>query len=367
MKCIDIGTIQAYMDGEIDIGVKKDIDKHLNQCDKCNGLYSELKSTDDFVFEKMDYYKNNIPSKNIALNKSKQTKSNNKEGVFEFMSKYKKFAVVACTVLVLSSTLVFQPVRAAISDFLMIFRAEDVKGINFSLEDIQKIQNSLQGKEPEIDLEKMGKIQMQGGETKNASLSDLKNLEYNAYVPQNLSEKDLNIIISTPSTLNFTLNADNANALLKSFGAKNPLPKGIDGKTFSVKFSSVINMNYSDRASGKNFSIMELKTPEIYAPSDVNIDELYNSIIDLPILPDDIKRQLLAIKDWKSTLVVPVVDNVTEVDINGSKGYIYSEDYNYNGNKSSHSSAIWLRDGIICSISGNIDRNETIDLAKSLR
>jgi anti-sigma factor RsiW len=58
MKCPDSGTIQAYIDGELDIKNKKEVENHIINCNDCTHLYKSLKSNDDFVFEKMTSYKN---------------------------------------------------------------------------------------------------------------------------------------------------------------------------------------------------------------------------------------------------------------------------------------------------------------------
>lgn len=57
MKCPEMGTMQAYIDGELDIGARKDIEIHINTCEVCRHTFDELKGNDDFVFEKLTYYK----------------------------------------------------------------------------------------------------------------------------------------------------------------------------------------------------------------------------------------------------------------------------------------------------------------------
>lgn len=365
-KCYDIGSLQAYIDGELDIKERKDLENHIVQCRKCSDALNELIEVDNFVFTKIGSYKEYIEENsnlNIKPNINKQ-ETNKKKGVSCFMIKYRKIAAVACACAVIAFGLTLQPVRAAIADALMIFRAESVKGINITLEDIEKIQQSIESKQPEIDMDKLGKIKMQGGETKVISPEDIDNLDLKVKLPLALADTRPQIRVNEPTSVDFTLNVENVNQTLKTFGAKSLLPKSIDQKSFNISFSSMVNIEYN--IGDKFYNIMQTKSPEIKVPSDVNIDEIYNAVVDLPILPGNLQKQLKSIKDWKNTLYIPVFEsNMKEVDINGSKGYIVSEQNNQR--KFEHSSLIWLRDSVIYTMDANVGEEEILEIAKSMR
>ncbi|MCZ2391310.1 MAG: zf-HC2 domain-containing protein [Acidobacteria bacterium] len=49
MKCVDIGTIQAFLDGELDMGLAAEVSEHLDSCDACAGLLAEAEAEEAFV------------------------------------------------------------------------------------------------------------------------------------------------------------------------------------------------------------------------------------------------------------------------------------------------------------------------------
>jgi len=160
--------------------------------------------------------------------------------------------------------------------------------------------------------------------------------------------------------MEFTLNVPSINKFLKSFGTQTLLPESLDGKTFTVDFPRVINMEYN--VGEKNsFYMMQTKSPEIKAPEGVDPDDIYNSLISMPILPENIKQQLSSANDWKNTLYIPVIDSKSqEVSINGVKGYIMDADSQYKN-------IVWYNKEVLYSISGSMSQDELIKIANSVR
>jgi hypothetical protein len=156
----------------------------------------------------------------------------------------------------------------------------------------------------------------------------------------------------------------NVNEIMKSYGASKLLPNDIDGKTFKIDFASMAAINY--RINDKSIEIIQTKSPQVTVPEGVNVDEVYNAVVEMPIIPQNLQAQLKSIKDWKNTLYIPVVESkVTEVDINGAKGYIASD--RSNSESTPHTQVIWYNKGVIYSVSGKIDSNEILNIAKSMR
>lgn len=371
MKCPDTGILQAYIDCELEIEQKKDVENHISTCTKCSAAYNQLKDNDDFTFTKIKNYRqyceeNLIPpsvparAENHKLNKLVSTK-----GVIDFMTKYKKFVAAACVALALTACITVQPVRSAIAGTLSIFRVENVKGINISLQDLRDIQTKIEMKESEINMDNLGKVKLDGGKKRSASVEEAESIpDFTVALPASLADTKPNVDIIEPATVSFTLAVDNVNSVLKSFGSTKLLPKSVDGKAFSANFSSQVYMNY--KMNDRQIAVTQLKTPEIIVPDGVNVDEIYSSLVELPILPNNLQTQLKSIKDWKNTLYIPVVESeMEEVDINGAKGYV-SSDTNPESN-SIRSRVIWYNKGVIYTVSGNISKDEILTIAKSMR
>ena len=394
MKCPGIAVLQAYIDCELNIGQKKEVEKHLSLCSKCSESLKELKENDDFVFGKMESYiqfsaKNFIPSPaplNLKLTPTGDH-ANNRKGVSFFMLKYrkniKKIAITACAILIATACITVQPVRSVIASTLSIFRAQDIKSINISLKDLNEIRENLARNESEIDIDQIGKIAKTGGQNRPVTAEEAKRTaDFRVRFPAALGDSESHVRIIEPATVDFTLNVANINQVLKSFGATHLLPKEVDGKTFCVNFSSQVMADYG---TGDRFiTVMQTKSPEIHVPAGVDVDAIYHALIELPVLPHHLQNQLKSIKDWKNTLYVPVVDaNAEEITINGAKGYVYAREgkdqgtvshtYSKDGktetifHSTMHSSVIWYDQGTIYSVQGNVNKDEVIRIARSMR
>lgn len=289
----------------------------------------------------------------------------NNKGVINNMLKSRKFASAACVALIVTVCITVQPVKAAIASALSIFRVENVKGITVTLEDMQQIQSKLSSGQGEISLDKMGSIKMEGGKKRTSSREDVKKLSDIAVTfPSALSGEIPSINIVEPRSVDFTLNAKNVNQIMKSFGATKLLPDNIDGKTFKIDFASLVKVNY--RVNDKLIEIAQTKAPQITVPEGVNVDEVYNAVVEMPIIPEDLQAQLKSIKDWKNTIYIPVVESkMSEVDINGVKGYMASD--KSNSANTPQWQVIWYNKGIIYTVSGNIDSNEILNIARSMK
>jgi hypothetical protein len=281
------------------------------------------------------------------------------------MLKSRKFVTAACAVLLVTACITVEPVKAAITSALSIFRVENVKGITITLADMQEIQNKLSSGQGEISLDKMGSIKMEGGQKRTSSQEDVKKLSDIAVTfPSALSGTTPTINVVEPRSVDFTLNAKNVNEIMKTYGASKLLPDNIDGKTFKIDFTSIVSINYP--INGKSIEIIQTKSPQITVPEGVNVDEVYSAVVEMPIIPQNLQSQLKSIKDWKNTLYIPVVESkATEVDINGAKGYIATD--KNNSESTPKTQVIWFNKGIIYSVSGEIDSNEILNIARSMR
>ncbi len=281
------------------------------------------------------------------------------------MLKNKKTIALICAAILAVAIINGQTVNAAISKTLSIFRAQDLKGVTVTLDDIQQIQSKLSSGQGEISLEKMGNIKVQGGQKKVSSKEDVKNItDVTVAFPSVLDGVVPSVNVVEPTAIEFTLNVENVNEIMKFYGATKLLPANIDGKTFKIDFASQVTMNYS--INNKPITIMETKSPEITVPDDVDIDAVYDAVVEMPIIPQRLQSQLKSMKDWKSTLYIPVIESeMTEVNINGAKGYM-SKDYG-NSEENSESAVIWYDKGIIYVVSGQVDSEELLKIAKSVK
>lgn len=367
MKCPDIGVLQAYVDCELDLEVRKEVESHISQCKACEAKYLELKENDDFVFDKMKVYKQYFedsvmkPENTYKEEGIADENKNIKRGVSYYMIKYKKIAAIACTAAVVATCITVQPVRGAISNVLSIFRVQNVKGLKISLDDLESIQRKLQRGEKDINIENMVKIKSTGGEKSKILVEEAKKIKnFEVMFPQDIMDEDLKVTAIEDMNMEFVLDVENVNSAIKMVGGTRLFPENIDGKPIMVNIPKNISM-FCDLDEGKEIIFNQTKAPVIEVPEGVDVDEIYNSLVELPILPANLQNQLKSIKDWKNTIYIPVIeDDMEEITINGRNAYAFS-----NGDKSS--GVVWANNGVIYTLSGNVGKDKIISIAESMR
>jgi hypothetical protein len=360
VKCIKPGIIQAYIDGELDIAGKKDIEKHIGECEKCRESYNRLKNTDDFVFEKTSVYKQHYAKCAVPQTDNKFVAVTDKAGP-GFFPKFRKVIGAACICLAVAVCVTIQPVRAFITNALSIFRIENIKGLNISLADLEEIRSRLAAKENEINIENMGRIVMDGFITSEVSMEEVKTFkDFPVILPESPGNGSISLSTVSPGYIEFTLDIANVNSVLKSFGSDKLLPESLDRKTFSAYFPRRLIMDYI--TGGKHYGVLQFASPEFTVPEGVDVDEIHDCMLELPIIPQDLQDQLKTIRDWKSTMYVPVVGPETEdININGSAG-ILSTTHDGEGYI-----AVWYREGIIYYVESNTGKDDIIRFANSLK
>lgn len=383
MRCPLYGELQAFIDGETDDIRSKEIEEHLLGCQKCRDDYNELLEINHFTNKKLEIYNKAIDADDvidITVKKFQDTTKNSKFDLrrvgINYMIKNKRILASTCAVLILTLCISVQPVRAAISNALSIFRVENVKSIGMTVEDLTKLQREISSHKAQIDLDKLGKINTTGGETVELSPGEINKLtDFKVLLPSMELLKVIKTSSITPAHIQFDLNITNTNNLLTSLGAEpgKLLPTNLDGKSFSIDLPRTVNVDYD--LNGKNINLIETQSPQLQVPAGVDVDEIYNAMIELPILPDNLQKQLRSIKDWKNTIYVPVVKSqMEEVDINGARGYVSDNGIlgdlknSQRVNKSSNSSfVIWFKDKVFYEVCGNASKEELINIAKSMR
>ncbi len=369
MKCADRVFIQKYIDSEMDINTMRIFDKHIIRCQKCSELFDEVESLNRIAESKMKGYAAFLEKSVLKNNKLKRQKLRKGPGQFSVKSGKRLFAAkkgiaAACILVLLSASIAIQPVRAVIAETLKIFRMDEVKGINISLDDINMIKKQLEQGSGDISLDRIGRISLVKGERKNVAPYEAKNkVGFEVKYPAVFSGAAPHTTLMGETTLELNLNVKNINEVLKSFGGEKILPPEIDGRTVSLDIAKSVVTEYN--VSGVSCEIVQTRLPVLQVPDDVDVDGIYEAFLQLPLLPDNLKRQLKSTKDWKSTIYIPLIETKgREVNINGYTGYLYSDDIEGTATKSW---LIWNENGIIRGIESYTDPEKLLEIALSMR
>jgi len=385
--CYDEGMIQAYMDGELSPEEMEEICGHLKTCEKCREKYEEMREIDAFVKGRMHEEKvSNLASKDMAWEKFRRQlgkKYNEKRGVFYMMNKYKKAVAGVAAALLISSAIWVAPVRNAAADFLNIFRVSKFKTVTLTSEDLAKIQQQLQEKGlKDIDLKQYGRIKVEGGElrkeykledgsSQDRVLNSIKDdLGMDITLPKVPDGFMLaNIQVADPASITMTPNVKELNQLISTFGGTKFFPEALNDKTFKISTRSHVRLYYDSSLKRGNITqwltIEETQLPDIHVPDDADLEAVRDAVISLPFIPEDIRQQLVDIKDWKNTLPVPVGEDThtKDITVNGNHGvFISYEHIDYASN-----TLIWSDGKAMYWIDTSLPEEQALQIAESLR
>ena len=286
------------------------------------------------------------------------------------ISRYRVIAVALVLVLGLGAALSFSSVREAAAGFLSIFRVEKVQTVSLDLNDLQQIESALREGGRKVDLKQFGRLEVDGKvKMTPVTLAEAQKMVSFAVkepqvVPPGLFP--LQILYSSPATASFTLKVNNVNALLEHFGSKSLLPPELDGKKFSLDLPAAVVMQWAAPDGRPELTIVQSYSPQLKVPEGVDLENVRKALLGLPILPDDLKRQLTAIDDWQHTAVIPGINGSTRsVTVQGVPGAFITEPGS--GGLSGENSLIWVKDGLFYAVQGKITCEQALQTANSLR
>lgn len=380
--CYDEGTIQAYLDDEVTAAEKLHIKNHLANCSHCQGMLKELQENSAFVNLHLTTYKKQLDRLEPAADFYKpdyQSVVNEhinyqpKKGVFAMLAKYKKLAGAAAVVACLGLSLSFAPVRSVAAQILTLFRVQKIETTGISINDLNQIQQAFYNNGTKLDIKKFGKVENERtGDFRQVSWAEAqKSFDFNPLKPSYLPDKmklDPSFGIQPATKINFILNVKNVNAVITELGGKNLLPEDLDGKNFSMAMAPALQLSASGGESkdSKYLNLIQTPSPEIKLPDGVDVNEVRKAILDLPVIPPEVKQKLASLKDWQNTLYVPQPPNGTteEVSVNGAGGVIVKEKW---GDGRDNNTLLWQKDGILYLMNGNnISAEEMLKSAESL-
>ncbi|WP_211653405.1 zf-HC2 domain-containing protein [Planococcus alpniumensis] len=339
MTCHDIGTLQAYLDGEVSREEKKRIMKHLENCAICRGAVSELQQLQAFYENKLDLDGEDIDvarawarfEENLEQGDNRKSaavsETTSRKGWSPLKTKTKRFIVSGVAAAAIFSSLAIPQVQVGANQFLSLFRVDQFEMVQLTQEDLEQVESWVsEHKAGEIDLKGLGKLERSVVDGELQQFQTIESAEQAGYAVPSFGEFGLSVIDVMPAqTMTFTLDVEKANQLLTQLEADEQFETVLDGKPFSVSIAETVKADYL--SNGQYISYVRTESPEISVPEGTSIDQLRDTLLSLPFLPDNVKTQLANISDFETTLPVPVVDTeeakVSEVEVNGAEGFTF--------------------------------------------
>jgi hypothetical protein len=161
------------------------------------------------------------------------------------------------------------------------------------------------------------------------------------------------------------------------------LPGNLDGATVSVQISRAVEVGYGDcmgdrkshatpssesTATGANpcLALIEAPSPVVNYPSDLNLQQLAETALQLTGMDAMQARKFCQTVDWKSTLVLPIppmVSSYEPVSINGIQGTLM----HFARHDRPSYALIWVDGGVIYNLVGWGAPDMAVQLASSLQ
>ncbi|NPV92920.1 MAG: hypothetical protein HPY50_19305 [Firmicutes bacterium] len=395
--CFDLGQLQEYFDGESTIEQTREINAHLITCHRCRERLEEIRQAALLVNSKLDAWmepETRGPEERETVWELISRRAQREERVMEdrlprdmryrikntlgaitgrevknMLKRYRAVATVAAVFLVCGIALSFGPVRGAAANFLAIFRADQLKTVTLSIDDLQNIERALQTGGQNIDLEQFGRVEVKENiKYVSSTLEEAaQKVDFTIKQPGKLSGyKQPKVRYTTPASASMTLKVDNVNKLLQSLKSESLLPQELDQKTFTLSIPASVAMTCESTDNQRPVTIVQSRSPEIGVPDGVDIGSVREALLGLPILPDELRRQLSAIGDWQHTMIIPDVNGSSKnVTVQGVPG-VLMQDPDQGASPNSQKCLIWIKDGIIFAVEGPITSEQALEVANSL-
>ncbi len=373
--CYDEGTLQAYLDRELSGRKRWEIEAHIAKCGKCESLLLGLKEISQAAQSELSTLVQSLSIDKAAtkdawgrlIRDERFGMPLGKKGVLVMTNgRLRKALVPLAAVAAIAVALSFTPVRKAAADLLNIFRVQKVQTINITQQDLTEMRKAsrLGGR---VDIKNFGKFETTGyREPRTVSYADAKAaVDFNLTIPEQVTGYGSpEFKVQDGFTNSFTLDVKKANDLIKSFGGTQLLPTALDGKKFTAKMPTTVIATYP-KEGGEPLTIAQLRSPELILPDGVNANEVRDVLLSLPILPNSVRTQLKAIKDWRYTLPIPSVDGSSkEVTVNGAGGAFITPPKDA---QTDENVLLWQKNGIINAVAGRISLGDAQGIASLMK
>jgi hypothetical protein len=122
----------------------------------------------------------------------------------------------------------------------------------------------------------------------------------------------------------------------------------------------------ADTKSANCTYLVQAPSPTVSVPRELNMSEIAEAALQLAGMSPAEAHSFCQTVDWSSTLVVPVPRNSSSyenVSVDGVEGTLITETFSQ-GNRYS---LLWIKNGIIHSLTGLGSSSDALNLAASLR
>jgi|GEM_PF-2812558 len=277
------------------------------------------------------------------------------------MPRLRPVAVGAAVLALFTATLLVDPMRAAASNWLSIFRTQKIAYVETSP---KAIANAIEGLEQKLSPELVRKLaQVSGPEelpkmetTTPAAAAELMGpLLQPAIIPGGLPAEPTRWGARRPATYTLRPDVDAINNWLYDQGIMASLDPKLKGQTFQVVTPTMVARQWRG-ADGRSLMIVQATSLQVSGTGGVNLSELAGLMGQLAGAPASVIDQIRQIPDLANTLPLPVGPEMGEkVAIGQAQGVYYP--------KEQGGALVWQQGGFTYYVGGNLTRAELLAVA----
>ncbi|MEW6573979.1 MAG: zf-HC2 domain-containing protein [Bacillota bacterium] len=383
MRCNE-GKLMAYLDGQLSPRETAGVAEHVAKCDRCSRMLETLSAERAEVARVLEPYRATVegstrpagggkpsrPARSGAPVSGNVTNFSPGKGVSRIMKRYHKALAVAAAVAVIAGLFSIGPVRSFAAQFLRVFRVDQVEVVHFDPADVKELEKALQTYGRDVDIASFGEIQREENNVFDRLDPDTVRIAGQSVVlPRQLgpypAAGDLKVVPGEKTSIKPRV--DGINGFLASLGSSKLMPRSLDGKTFTIDVPPVASKPY--RAGNTDVWLFRSVSPEFMVPEGVEVAQVREALLAIPILPERMRNTLAGIDPFGSTLMVPDFGQsqggtVAEVAVNGTKGVFITPGSGSVGPRPSHSVLIWPQGTVWNALEGDFDLSKALDIAK---
>ena len=355
--------LRAYLDHELPDQPSADMKAHLAGCEDCAARLEAIRARAVRTETRLNWLAPGPVVTSRSQRRVYQSIQDRQKEVRIPMFKKRSFLGALSVFIVLVLVFTITPASAWASSFLGLFRVQKITVISFSPQALQKSTSTLNSQRDVIQqvfkndlvIHDNGKAQKVNSTAQAAQLA--------GFTPRLLDQQG-QIYFKPGLQADLTIDQPKFQALMDAAGLNAQLPAAVNGKVVSVNVPDAIVAGYGncpDTTDPTDVSesqlnactlLMELPSPTVNAPNELNVNQLGQAMFEFLGMPADQAASLSNNIDWASTLVLPIPQGegytYQNLPIDGVSGTLVES----TGNPSNRYAVIWTKDGMVYTLTG---------------
>ncbi len=393
---ISHADLRAYLDRELLAARQMEVEQHLAGCPDCRVRFQAVAERAALVggrIAALEPHATEAPrSAAVAMAQFKQKQR--KENVPMLKSIFSKRPVWAglSAVLVLAMAFSLVPVQAWASEFLGLFRVQQVQVLPIDTTQLSSLSNdsSLVKQISQLFSDSVTVTRQPGEPAVVGSTAEASQAAGFGVRLLSAGQGTPRLTVQGGTAFEVVLNRQRAQGLLDQAGRGDlQLPASIDGARITVDVPTAVTAAYgncpvpSANANGQPDAkrvtadesstcvlLAQLPSPSVNTPPDLNIAQLAEIGLQFTGMSAADAHQFSQNVDWTSTLVIPFPRNAgtyEQVSVDGVAGTLISGSGRRAGAGAEHYSLIWVKNGILYGLTGNGTSQQAVLLAQSIQ